>query len=86
MKEQQKNAVVSESSGEIEKLKKKNAKLKVDMDKLKTSLEIKEEMINDMKAELEELRTGNVAPEPAQGEEELTDYLHRASFHYQKTQ
>jgi len=78
--------MASESSGEMEKLKKKNAKMKVELEKIKTSLEIKDEMINDMRAELEELRSDTQISEPAEGEEELSDYMQRASLNFQKKQ
>jgi len=70
----------------MEKLKKKNAKMKVELEKIKTSLEIKDEMINDMRAELEELRSDTQVSEPAEGEEELSEYMHRASMSFQKKQ
>jgi len=71
--------VTSEAVAELEKLKKKNAKQKVDLDKMKTSIEIKDEMINDMRQELLELRSGTEVTEVQPGEEELSDYLQRAA-------
>ena len=60
--------------------------MKVELEKIKTSLEIKDEMINDMRAELEELRSDTQVSETVEGEEELSEYMHRASMSFQKKQ
>jgi len=43
-------------------------------------------MINDMRAELEELRSDTQVSETVEGEEELSEYMHRASMSFQKKQ
>jgi len=70
---------------ELEKLKKKSTKQKVEIEKLKTALEIKEEIITDLRAEIEELQSGRgkkeeVAKKPNDQEWELQSYLDRASL------